>query len=96
MGIEGLRLQGFGVLALVVRGQHSRGLAGLVGQGAVAQAAADQRQLVDGHGEGMPARLRGAGSLCCRHAGILPSNRVNDHGRVVRPPLLGHVRDLPM
>jgi hypothetical protein len=85
IGIEGLWPQGFGVVALVVRGQHSRGLAGLVGQSAVAQAAADQRQLVDCHGEGMLARMRGAGSLCCCHAGILPSNRVKDRGRVVRP-----------
>jgi hypothetical protein len=35
---EGLGLQGFGAVALVVRGERGGGLAGLVGQGAVAQA----------------------------------------------------------
>jgi hypothetical protein len=60
---EGLQPQSFWVLALVVGGEHGAGLAGLVSQGAVAQGAANQWQLLDGHREGFPTGLRGVGSL---------------------------------
>lgn len=55
-----LRLQGFWVLALVVRGERRGDLSGVVGQGALAEAAPDEGQLADDDREGLApgARVR--------------------------------------
>lgn len=63
MGSWSLRLHAAGVLSLVVRGQHSRDLPGLVGQGAAAEAAADGWQLANSDGEGLLLAMRRAGLL---------------------------------